>query len=184
MNTTENIKERSLSMDVYVFSYHPPDSKMVEDLGGKITTRFKGTISGIQRQGNRITFTETLFLGGQQLKCCHFIPAESIVVVEDPILQQNAWLQAGVGTLLVPQIHQQRNNWGSIVEKYCGLVQVHQISVSTSMWHGCDSSSQEQIQQPVKEELQAEVTDSLKTQIRPNLFKLLAWNQVKQAVFF
>lgn len=183
MNTTESIEERSLSSDVYIFSYHAPDPKMVEDLGGKITTRFKGTISNIQRQGDKITFTETLFLGGQQLKCCHFISAKSIVVVEDPISEQNAWLQAGVATLLVPQMHQERDNWGSIVEKYCGLVQVHQISVSTSVWHGCNSGLPPQVQQPVKS-AQAEIADSHKKQNIPNLFNLLKCNQIKQAVFF
>lgn len=64
MNTAENIKERSRSLDVYIFAYHAPDLKMVEDLGSKINSRFKGTISNIQRQGDKITFTETLFLGG------------------------------------------------------------------------------------------------------------------------
>lgn len=183
MNITEKIEDRSTN--IYLFSYHAPDPKLLEDLGGKITTRFKGTISNIRRQGNMIAFTEALFLGGQELKCCHSIPAKSIVVVEDPILQQDAWLKAGVGTLLVPQMQQERGRWGSTVEKYRGLVQVHDISVSTSVWHGCTPCSKEQIQQPAdsQENQQTQVTNDRKMQNKSNLFRLLRWNQAKPVVF-
>lgn len=68
------------------------------------------------------------------MNCCHTISAESIVVVEGPILLQDAWLKAGVAKLLIPGIEQKAGNWGSVSFKYCGLTQVHQISVITSKW--------------------------------------------------
>lgn len=83
-------------------------------------------------------------MGGQELKCCNIIPAESIVVVEGPILLQDAWLKAGVAELLVPEIKQELGKWGSVTYKYCGLVKVHQISVTTSVWHGCTSHNDQE----------------------------------------
>ncbi len=121
-------------MNIYYFSELPPDPKMVACLGGAITTQFKGSISDIHRRGNQITFTEAMVIGGQTLNVCQLIPAESIVVVEEPLLLQDAWLKAGVATLLIPQMKQEAGNWGSILFKYCGLLQVHQIEVVTSVW--------------------------------------------------
>lgn len=121
-------------MNIYFFSEHTPDPKMVKDLSGPITEQFKGIISDIYPRGNQISFTETLHLGGQELKCCHFIPAESIVVVEGPILQQDPWLKAEIATLLILQTTEEAGRWGQILCKYCGLLQVHRIEVVTSQW--------------------------------------------------
>lgn len=170
-------------MNIYFFSHYAPDPKMIEDLGGGITTRFKGTISNIHRQGNQIAFDETLFLGGQELKCHQTIPAKSVVVVEAPILQQEAWLNAGVDTLLIPQIQQEKGGWGSITSKYCGLVQVHRISVTKTVWHGCNSNTGGQIPQqesanPPETQL-AQIPDSHEMQCETNLYRLLVGNLVK-----
>ncbi len=90
-------------MNKYYFSELTPDPKMLACLGGAITTQFKGSISDIRRRGNQITFTEAMVIGGQTLNICQLIPAESIVVVEEPLLLQDAWLKAGVATLLKRQ---------------------------------------------------------------------------------
>lgn len=121
-------------MNIYFFSESTPDSNMIKDLGVPITTQFKDTISDIQRRSNEIVFIENRIIGGQQIKICHTIPAESIVVVDGPILLQDAWLKAGVATLLIPQMKQETGKWGSILFKYCGLLQIHRIEVSISQW--------------------------------------------------
>lgn len=122
-------------MHIYFCSENNPDYKMIKALGGAITNHFKGIISDIHRKGNQIAFTETLFIGGEEIKCCHMIPAESIVVVEEaPLILQDAWLKVGIATLLIPQMKQEKGKWGSVLFKYCGLLQVHQISVVTSQW--------------------------------------------------
>lgn len=130
-------------MNIYFFAHHTPDPQMLKDLGGTITDRFKGTISDIHRRDNQITFTETLFLGGQELQCCHTIPAESVVVVEGSLLLQEPWLKAGIATLLIPQTIQEVGGWGQVMTKYCGLLQVHKIEVVTSPWHKGISTAQE-----------------------------------------
>ena len=163
-------------MNIYFFSHHVADPRMIKELGG-ITAQFKGTISNIQRKGNQITFTEALFLGGQEIKCCHMIPAESILVVEGPILLQNAWLKAGVSTLLVPEIKQESGRWGSTSYKCCELLQVHQISVVTSVWCNNDVNIEDLKMQ------QTQVTNNRKMQDNSNLFRLLRWNQAKPVVF-
>ncbi|MBD2777677.1 hypothetical protein [Iningainema tapete] len=121
-------------MDTYFFSHHVPDPKMIEDLGVPLTTRFKGEISNIQAQGNLISFTEALCIGGERIKVNHTIPAQSIVIVEGSPLLQQAWLEAGVSTLLVPQFKNETSDRGVVVSKYCGLLQVHKIEVITSVW--------------------------------------------------
>ena len=121
-------------MNIYFFSEYPPDPDMVKDLGDPITTQFKDTISDIQRISNQIVFTENRIIVGQQIKICHTIPAESIVVVDGPILLQDAWLKAGVATLLIPQMKHEAGKWGSILFKYCGLLQIHRIEVGISEW--------------------------------------------------
>ena len=118
-------------MDIYFFSPHVPDPKMIQDLGTPITIRFKK----IQHKGHLISFTETLYMGGQMIKPCHTIPAESIVVVEGSPLLQSTWLAAGVSTLLVPQIKQEVGARNCVVLKYCGLLQIHKIEVITSVWN-------------------------------------------------
>lgn len=129
-------------MNIYFFSHHTPDPEMVQDLGAPITAQFKSPISDIHRIGDRLIFTETLFIGGQTIKTSHTIPAESIVVVEGPLTIQEAWLKAGIATLLVPQINQ-LDSWGRISFKYDGLLQIHQIEVVTSHWTGTKSERTE-----------------------------------------
>lgn len=102
-------------MNIYFFSFHVPDSKMIQDLGASITTQFKGDISDIHPKDNLIAFTETLFFGGQILKNKYTIPKESIVIVEAPPILQGDWLAAGVSTLLLPQINEKNDSWGSVV---------------------------------------------------------------------
>ena len=121
-------------MNIYFFSEYTPAPDMIKELGAPITAQFKDTISDIQRRSNQIVFTENRIIGGQQILVCHTIPAESIVVVDGPILLQDAWLKAGVATLLIPQMKQEAGKWGSILFKYCGLLQVHRIEVSISEW--------------------------------------------------
>ncbi len=134
-------------MNIYLFSEHTPDPEMLQELGGAITAQFKGTISDIHRRGDQITFTEALIIGRQTLNICQIIPAESIVVVEAPLLLQDAWLKAGVATLLIPQMKQQEGNWGSVLSKYCGLVQVHRLEVVTSTWSSSTPGNEEKVQE-------------------------------------
>ncbi len=122
------------AMNIYFFSNHTADTQMLKDLGAPLKAQFRSPISDIHRKGNQIAFTETIFMGGQTIKSCHTIPAESIVVVEGSILLQDAWLKAGVTTLLVPQIHQEMDAKGKVLFKYDGLLQVQKIEVLTSKW--------------------------------------------------
>lgn len=107
---------------------------MIDDLDGAITTHFKGGVKDIHRQGDQIAFTETVFSGENTIKVCHLIPTESIVVINAPVLLQKAWLDAGVHTLLIPQIKQEIGKWRGIEYKYYGLLQVHKVEVVTSQW--------------------------------------------------
>ncbi len=65
-------------MNIYFFSHHPPHPEMIQDLGEQITTQFKEEITGIQRQGQLISFTETLFIGGQRITANHHICARNV----------------------------------------------------------------------------------------------------------
>lgn len=121
-------------MNIYFFSEYTPDLNMIKDLGAPITAQFQDTISDIHRRSNQIVFTENRIICGQRINICHTIPAESIVVVDGPILLQDAWLKAGIATLLISQMKQEAGKWGSILFKYCGLLQIHGIEVSISEW--------------------------------------------------
>ena len=85
-------------MGIYFFSRHKPDPKMIQDLGGDRTTQIKGTISGIRRTGDTITFSEIILAEGtdavQEIKQ-HSIPVDSIVVAVAPLALQIEWLNAG-----------------------------------------------------------------------------------------
>jgi len=146
-------------MNIYFFSDHAPDPQMIKDLGAPITTRFKGDISDIQALSNLISFTETLFIGGQRIIARRTIPAESIVIVEAPPILQEAWLAAGVPILLVPQIKQNVGVWHSVVFQYCGLVQVHKIEVVTSVWN--NRNTKDDSNQVVSEEKQQPANPSV-----------------------
>lgn len=166
-------------MDIYFFSPHAPDPKMIQDLGAPIKTRFKGEISNIVRKGNLISFTETLCLGGQLLKPCHTIPAESIVIVEGSPLLQSAWLAAGVSTLLVPQIKQEVSDRSCVVLKYCGLLQVHKIDVITSIWSS-DTDTKANSNQPASEE-KSRLANPPGSFSMANLLQHLQWKPIKPA---
>ncbi|MDF5724234.1 MAG: hypothetical protein PUP91_27970 [Rhizonema sp. PD37] len=124
-------------MNIYFFSEHAPAPQMIKDIDVPITTQFKGEISNIQILNNLISFTETLFIGGQRIKAPRTIPGESIVIVQGSLLLQDAWLAAGVLTLLVPQMKQEQEASVKGRSQYCGLVQVHKIVVITSPWSYC-----------------------------------------------
>lgn len=98
-------------MNIYFFCDRISDPKMVSDPGESITEQFKGTINNIYRRGNQITFSEALCLGGQTINICHMIPAESIVVVEEPILLQPC-SNTEIATLLILQTTQETGAWG------------------------------------------------------------------------
>ncbi|MCW5316611.1 hypothetical protein GTQ43_23165 [Nostoc sp. KVJ3] len=121
-------------MNIYFFSYHAPDPKMIKDLGANITIQFKGEISDIHSKGNQIFFIETLFMGGQKIRANHAIPTESIVIVEAPPILQGDWLAAGVATLLVTRMKPETTAWGTVILNYSRLVQIHKIEVITSPW--------------------------------------------------
>lgn len=127
-------------MNVYFFSDYAPNTQMLEELGGSITEQFEDTLSNIHRENHEIVFTEDRIIYRQRIKICHTIPADSIVVLDGSILLQDAWLKAGVNTLLIPQIKQAVGKWGGILFKYCGLLQVHRIEVSTSEWTSTTSA--------------------------------------------
>ncbi|NEQ28383.1 MAG: hypothetical protein F6K28_57280 [Microcoleus sp. SIO2G3] len=166
-------------MDIYFFSPHAPDPKMIQDLGAPIKTRFRGEISNIVRKGNCISFTETLYLGGQLLKPCYTIPAESIVVVEGSPLLQSAWLAAGVEILLIPQMKSEVGVHDCVVLKYCGLVQVHKIEVITSPWKsGTDSGADSNQAASEEKSRLANPPGSFSV---ANLFQHLQWKPLKPA---
>jgi hypothetical protein len=125
-------------MSIYFFSTHAPDPKMLKDLGAPITAHYQGEVSDIKAKGNKITFTETKIISRENIKACHIIPADSIVIVDGFPLLQQAWLAAGISTLLVPQMKSEVNPFSTVL-KYSGLMQIHKIEVISSPW---DKNSQ------------------------------------------
>ncbi len=168
-------------MNIYFFSYHAPDSKMIEHLGAPITTQFKSEISNIHRKGNLIYFTETLFIGGQRIRSTHTIPNKSTVIVEAPPILQGDWLAAEVSTLLVPQIKPETSAWGTVVLNYCGLIQIHRIEVVTSPWNS-NTNTEVDINQAASEEKPqpANPSDSFSM---ANFFQKLRGKSSKPVVF-
>lgn len=122
-------------MNIYLLSSHQIDPQMLKDLGGSITTQFKGDFSDIHARGNQIALTETLFMGGCTIKVCHLIPAKSIVIVQGSPVLQKPWLDAGVSVLLIMEMEQESGRWGSVTSRYVGLTQIHKIEVVTSPWN-------------------------------------------------
>jgi hypothetical protein len=129
-------------MNIYYFSAHAPEPEMVKDLGAPVTSRFKGDVNDIHRDHNKISFTETLFIGGQRIKSSYTIPADSIVIVEAPPLLQGDWLAAGVTTLLVPIRKKETSDKGRAIYKYYGLEQVKSIEVITYPWSNAKDKNQ------------------------------------------
>lgn len=149
-------------MNIYFFSYHVPDPEMIQDLGNPITTQFKGSISDIIARDGKISFTETLHVGGETCKVCHTISAQSIVVIEDTLVLQEAWLKAGVATLLIPQVKQESGGWGHSILKYDGLTQVHKIEIVTSPWFRQESGRTTNQPVQIQESFQPVIQHSLK----------------------
>lgn len=129
-------------MGVYFFSRHKPDPKMIQDLGGDITAQVKGTINGIRRTGDTITFSEITFAEGadavQQIKQ-HSIPANSIVVAVAPLSLQIEWLDAGIETFLIPQTTREVVD-GKTIFSYTGLVWIKGIVIDKEQWSGLPST--------------------------------------------
>lgn len=163
-------------MDIYLFSYHAPDPEMIKELG-TLTAQIKGEISNIHSQYNLISFTETLFIGGQKIKVNHTIPADSIVIVDAPPILQEDWLAAGISTLLVPQTHEEPGPWGLLTFKYAGLLQVHKIEIVTSFWN--NRTTEVYVTPIVHEEKQKSINSSASFSIA-NLLQKLGWKPLKQ----
>ena len=125
-------------MNIYFFSRHKPDPKMIQDLGGDRTTQIKGTISGIRRTGDTITFSEIILAEGtdavQEIKQ-HSIPVDSIVVAVAPLALQIEWLNAGIGTFLIPQTTREVVDKKTIFS-YTGLKRIKRIIIDAEQWSG------------------------------------------------
>lgn len=125
-------------MGVYFFSRHKPDPKMIEDLGGDITAQISGTINGIRRTGDTITFSEITLAENtdsvQEVKQ-HSIPADSIVVAVAPLTLQIQWLDAGIKTFLIPQTTREVVN-GNTIFSYTGLKRIKRIIIDEEQWSG------------------------------------------------
>lgn len=64
---------------------------------------------------------------------------------EAPPILQKSWLDAGVSTLLIPQMQQQASGaWHQVVFQYQDLQQIHKIEVVSSHWAGGDSHDRQQ----------------------------------------
>lgn len=168
-------------MNIYFFSYHAPDPKMIKDLGASITTQFKGEISDIHSKGNQIFFIETLFIGGQRIRASHTIPTESIVIVEAPPILQGDWLAAGVSTLLVTQIKPETTAWGAVVLNYCRLIQIHKIEVITSPWSG--NTNTETVSNQVASKQKLQIVNTSDSSSIANFFQNLRWKARKAVVY-
>lgn len=125
-------------MNIYFFSRHNPDPKMVKDLGS-ITQQFTGTISNISKVGDSISFNELVLLSENQKTIegtsPHTIESASIVVAVAPLPLQIEWLKAGIKTLLIPQTKREVVS-GSTVFSYTGLLWVKEIKIETEQWAG------------------------------------------------
>lgn len=125
-------------MGVYFFSRHKPDPKMIEDLGGSITAQIKGTINGIRRTGDTITFSEIILAENtdsvQEIKQ-HTISANSIVVAVAPLTLQIQWLDAGIKTFLIPQTTREVVD-GKTIFSYAGLKRIKRIIIDEEQWSG------------------------------------------------
>ena len=121
-------------MNVYFFSRHEAQAQMVADLGGTITEQFKGTISGIVKDGDSIKFLEIPL--GETEAVSHSIPKDSIAVVVAPMPIQDLWLQSGVAVLLSPQNKRETTKDGQVLFNYAGLLRILSIEVVTEQWAG------------------------------------------------
>lgn len=113
---------------------------MVADLGGTIHQQFRGTIDKVRREGDNISFTDSIV--GESS-----ILVDSIVVAVAPLPLQEAWLRAGVGTLLIPQNNREITPAGIVVFNYAGLLEVCEIKVVTRQWAGVAPTPEQKIKE-------------------------------------
>lgn len=137
--TELSLSRNQISRNIYFFSRHKPDPKMIEDLGGSITAQIRGTINGICRFGDTIIFSEIILAENtdrvQEIKQ-YSIPVDSVVVAVAPLTLQIQWLDAGIKTLLIPQTTRELNEEGNILFSYTGLVQIKRITIDKEQWSG------------------------------------------------
>lgn len=115
-------------MNIFLFSQSEPPEAMLTDLGHPLTAQIQGIISEIRRQGDEIFFKETI--GRDTVESS--IPADAVVIVDAPLSVQEAWLNAGVATLLVPQGQQALKFDWSVEFHYTGLLEVK--AIATQPW--------------------------------------------------
>ena len=120
-------------MNVYFFSRHEAQPQMIADLGGTITQQFKGTISNIVKDGDRIKFLEMPL--GETDAIAHSISKDAIAVMVAPIAVQESWLKAGISVLLAPQNRRETVD-GAVIFNYSGLLRVLKVEVITEQWMG------------------------------------------------
>ncbi|ATW59392.1 hypothetical protein Cl131_gp124 [Aphanizomenon phage vB_AphaS-CL131] len=108
-------------MNVYFFSRHEAQDQMIADLGGTIAQQFKGTISNVVSDGDRIKFLEMPL--GETDAIAHSIPKDAIAVMVAPIPVQESWLKAGISVLLAPQNRRETVD-GAVIFSYSGLLRV------------------------------------------------------------
>lgn len=116
-------------MEVYFFSRHEANSEMIDHLGGIINFQFRGNISQIKREGDTISFLDSIE------GICK-ISVNSIIVIVAPLTLQASWLEAGIDTLLVPQNNRQVDEKGVVTFHYSGLLRVKKIIIKTEQWAG------------------------------------------------
>ena len=138
---------------VLFFSRHQAQDTMVKDLGGKIDSQFKGTISNIRRdrESGMISFTETIGFGEEQKTENHVVdPNNSIFVVVAPLPIQAQWLQAGVKILLAPQNNRIVDSEGNVTFNYSGLLHIQEIKVVSEQWAGVTPSFEQKAEERAK----------------------------------
>jgi len=128
-------------MNVYFFSRHEAQDQMIADLGGTITQQFKGTISNIIRDGDRIKFLEMPL--GETEAIAHSIPKDSIVVAVAPLPLQESWLKAGVSIFLAPQNKRETSKDGQVFFNYAGLLRILKIEVVSEQWMGTTPTTED-----------------------------------------
>jgi hypothetical protein len=128
-------------MNVYFFSRHEAQDQMINDLGGTITQQFKGTISNIVKDGDRIKFLEMPL--GETEAIAHSIPKDSIVVAVAPLPLQESWLKTGVSIFLAPQNKRGTTQDGQVIFSYAGLLRILKIEVVTEQWAGVTPTAED-----------------------------------------
>jgi len=128
-------------MNVYFFSRHEAQPQMIADLGGTITQQFRGTISNIVKDGDRIKFLEMPL--GETEAIAHSIPKDSIVVAVAPLPLQELWLKAGISVFLAPQNKRETTQDNQVIFNYAGLLRILKIEVVTEQWVGVTPTTED-----------------------------------------